>query len=71
MKVYQILREGLLEDVAVKCQPAFAKEHLKKVNILFVYRFPAPISVLSGHPCLLMTFILVDCQHRASKFWKA
>jgi len=31
MKVYEVLRDGLLEDKLISGQPAFAKEHLKKV----------------------------------------
>lgn len=31
MKVYEVLRDGLLEDKLISGQPAFAKEHLKKM----------------------------------------
>jgi hypothetical protein len=31
MRVYEVLRNGLLEDKLISGQPAFAKEHLKKV----------------------------------------
>lgn len=32
MKVYDILRNGLLDDKLIGGQPAFATEHLKKVK---------------------------------------
>lgn len=32
MHAYEVLRNGLLEDKLISGQPAFAKEHLKKVH---------------------------------------
>ena len=62
MRVYEVLRNGLLEDKLIGKQPAFASNHLKKVN-------NAALAPLWWTCHMSMALNIIQAGHESCQHW--